>query len=168
MCGERWRKDCRPCLLPRDCCLSYLHVLTLAPHHRPPLSDRSPSNVDIGYCGHGTPPGRQTHPLCPWRRWCVGGERYRRCRFGCVQLPKQFPSPAPVQLLSRPHQSPIKVLAPAPSTRQPSSIKSHAFLHQSDQSDLLLQGTPTSSPISPPFRHSGFHSPAPNPYPAPP
>lgn len=28
MCGERWRKDCRPCLLPRDCCLSYLHVLT--------------------------------------------------------------------------------------------------------------------------------------------
>lgn len=30
--------------------------------HRPPLSDRSPSAVDIGYCGHGTPPGRQDTP----------------------------------------------------------------------------------------------------------
>ena len=31
-----------------------------SPHHhpRPPLSDRRPSNVGIGYCGPGTPPGR--------------------------------------------------------------------------------------------------------------
>ena len=180
MCGERWRKDCRgPCLLPRDCWLSHCKH---SPYHRPspiarpPLSDRSPSAVDIGYCGHGTPPGRQTHPLRPWRRWCVGGERYRRCRFACVRATTEaLPIPSPRAIAE---STPSKSNQSASSRPVDSSADSAVFnqipplpppsTRPADQLGLLLQGTPTSSPISPPFRHSGFPSPAPNPYPAPP
>ena len=112
---------------------------------------------------------------CPWeRRWCVGERYRRRRRFACVQLPKHrliSPSPAPHAITETSPSKSIKALAPAPSTRHPTAPPSiklclrYPFLHQSCKVHSLH---PTSSPISPPFRHSGFHSPAPNPYPAPP
>lgn len=74
MCGERWRKDCRRRLLPRDYCLS-LGGTHLIVGRRCRIGGRPTSISAIAATEHH-PEGNTR----PWRRWCVG-ERYRRCRF---------------------------------------------------------------------------------------